>query len=228
MTVSTPARRGVATESMGSPAATRTRSSGWRDPRLVVGIALVAVCGLLGALLLGGGGSGTTVWVARDALGEGQTVSAADLVAREIRFVDQAEADRYLPADEPLPAGSLLARPVGAGELLPRAALSAAEPDPVLEVPLAVPVDSVPVTVRAGSVVDVWVTPDPAGAERGTLESELVLSQVRVLELGRVGGSLGAGGTRQVVVGVGPGQEANLPTALARVAAGSVVLVRTP
>src|SRR4051812_4756282 len=41
-------------ETAASPAATRASRSRWRDPRLVVGVAVVAVCGLLGARFLGG------------------------------------------------------------------------------------------------------------------------------------------------------------------------------
>ena len=199
----------------------------------MVGVALVAVSGLLGATLIGGGDAPAGVWAARSALSAGQTVSASDLVRREVRFADQRDADRYVAADATLPDGTVLARDVGAGELLPRAILSGGSGRAVVEVPLSVPAEALPLTVAPGSVVDVWVTPDPAlapTAERGPHdgESSLAFSGVRVLAVSRSGGALGPTATRQVVVGVEPGQEDTLPASLAMVARGTVVLVRRP
>lgn len=223
MTVSSSSRR----DELVSPDASRHRVSAWRDPRLVVGIALVALCALLGATLLGRGDGAVGVWATRTDLADGQRVAAEDLVRREVGFVDQADADRYLPADESVPEGLLLSRPLGAGELVPRSAVSAGEPEESVEVPLSVPTDSVPSTVGVGSTVDVWVVPDP-GLEPRSVQAEaaLVLDDVRVVELARLGG--GIGGTRQVVVALDPGQEDTLPSALARITQGAVVLVRTP
>ncbi|MGN6575495.1 MAG: hypothetical protein ACTHKG_07400 [Nocardioides sp.] len=214
-----------------SPPATRHRAAVWKDPRLVVGVALVAVSALLGAVVLGGGRATSTVWAARAALVEGQTLAAEDLVRREVRFADPADRDRYLSAEQPLPRG-VLARDVGAGELLPVAALGTGSAQEVVEVPLAVPADAVPATVRTGSVVDVWVTPDPAldagaGAQE-VAQSALVFGRVRVLEVSRGGGALGPRTTWQVMVGLTPAQEKALPEALARLARGSAVLVRRP
>jgi hypothetical protein len=225
-----PRARGV--EVPGSPPATRHRARFWTDPRLAVGVALVAVSALLGATLLGGADATVGVWAARVALTDGQPLSAEDLVRREVRFADQADADRYVSADAAPPAGTVLARDVGAGELVPRAALGAPDRAAVVEVPLSVPADAVPATLRPGSVVDVWVTPDPAltsGTAGGEgAESALVLGRVPVLSVARAGGALGPSASRQVIVGVEPGQEDALPAALAQLARGSVVLVRRP
>ena len=155
-----PRARGA--EVPGSPPATRHRAGFWRDPRLVVGVALVAVSALLGATLLGGADATVGVWAARDALARGQTVGPDDLVRREVRFADQADADRYVSAGSPLPDGAVLLRDVGPGELLPRAALGAGRGAGQVEVPLSVPAEAVPATRATGSVVDVWVTADPS------------------------------------------------------------------
>ena len=196
----------------------------------MVGVALVALSALLGAVLLGGGQASSAVWAAREAMTEGQPVAAGDLVRREVRFDDPADRDRYLSAETPMPEAAVLARDVGAGELLPVAALGAGSPQEVVEVPLGVPADAVPGTVRRGSVVDVWVTPDPAldpGADGSApARSALLFGRVRVLAVTRGGGALGPRATWQVIVGVTPAQEKALPEALARLARGSVVLVR--
>ncbi|MBA2465641.1 MAG: hypothetical protein H0V42_11815 [Nocardioidaceae bacterium] len=223
MTVSSPNRR----DELASPDASRHRVSAWRDPRLVVGIALVALCALLGATLLGRGDGTVGVWATRTELAESQDVTAEDLVRHELRFAEQADADRYLPADQPVPEGLVLSRPLGAGELVPRSAVGAGTPEQSVEVPLSVPSDSVPSTVGVGSSVDVWVVPDrELDARTVQAEAALVLDDVRVVELARLGGGLG--GTRQVVVALDRAQEDTLPSVLARVAQGVVVLVRTP
>ncbi len=219
-----------ATESLpGSPRATRHRGSAWRDPRLLVGVVLVAGSALVGATLLSGEET-VDVWATRDALTAGEPVRADGLVRREVRFADQADADRYLTADQPLPVGASLTRDVGAGELLPRAAVAPDQRTTVAEVPLRVAGEAVPLTVRAGSVVDVWVTPDPslAPADDAAGPARLVLEAVRVLAVSRGGGALGASAERQVIVGLDATQERGLAGALGDLARGEVVLVRTP
>lgn len=227
MTVGT----GDVRDQLSSPEARRHRVRAWRDPRLVVGVALVACSGLLGLTLLGGDEELVGVWAAPTALTEGHRLSADDLVRQEVRFADRAAADRYLSADGPLPAARVLSRSIGAGELVPRAALAVDPAEQLLEVPLSVPVDAVPSTTRVGARVDVWVTPGPGAspAAPGARESEsvLVLDGVRVVELPRTGG-LGSGGSRQVVVALEASRETDLSWALARIARGAVVLVRTP
>jgi hypothetical protein len=216
-----------ATELPASPRATRHRVSAWRDPRLLVGVVLVALSGLLGAMLLSGDAT-VAVWATRDALAEGEPVRSDALVRREVRFADQADADRYVAAADPLPGGATLSRDVGAGELLPRAAVAPDLEAPVVEVPLRVAAEAVPATVGAGSVVDVWVTPSPdrATATDADQAARLVLSDVRVLAVSRGGGALGAAAERQVIVGLDQAQESGLASALADMAAGDVVLVR--
>jgi hypothetical protein len=213
-----------------SPSATRATRSRWRDPRLVVGVVIVAVCALLGATLLGGSDATVGVWATRRAMNAGENLAAADLVRRDLRFADQRDADAYLSSERPPPAGATLARPVGAGELVPRGALGTAGSGSLTEVPLSVDTEAVPLTLRVGAVVDVWVTPDratdasSAGDGAAAPRSELVFDDVAVLSVPRTGSSLGPTATRQVIVGVGRDQQSRLPTALAALAGGTVLL----
>jgi hypothetical protein len=213
-----------------SPAATRPRRRTLKDPRLLVGIALVALSVLLGARLLAEADDTVQVWAARSRLLPGQPVAAGALVPREVRFAGQADADRYLDASGDAPAGLTVTREVGAGELLPRAALAGDEQAGALtELPLSVPAEQVPDTVHVGSVVDVWVTPDRS---RATLadnppgEAVRVFRGVTVVAAPRGGTTLGPSATRQVIVGVTRGQAARLPTALAQLSAGTVLVTR--
>jgi hypothetical protein len=79
-------------------------------------------------------------------------------VVRRVRFADDADLASYVTTDEDLPADLRLVRGVGAGELLPRAALGGADRDAdTVELPVAVDAEQVPPAVAAGSVVDVYL-----------------------------------------------------------------------
>ena len=78
------------------------------------GIALVAASVLVGARLLGGADDTVEVWSAGADLAAGQPVTEADLVARRVRFGDEADGDRYLRVGDRLPDDATLSRAVGA------------------------------------------------------------------------------------------------------------------
>ncbi len=215
--------RGPSTVS--TPPARRPAPATWRDPRLIVGVVIVAVSVLLGAQVFERADDTVSVWAVRGDLRSGTTVEASDLERRDIRFTDSRDADRYLPAGSALPEGTTLVRDVGAGEMLPRAALGRTGAEPLVEVPVAVAAEAVPATVGTGSVVDVWVTPD-AGAGDAEVESVLVFDDVVVVAAPRTGSALGPSSTRQVIVGVDPAQEDGLAGALARAATGTIVITK--
>jgi hypothetical protein len=197
----------------------------WRDPRLVVGVVIVAVSVLLGVQLFNRADDTVSVWAVRADLRSGTTVGADDLEPRDVRFSDAQDADRYVPADSPVPGGTTLVRDVGAGELLPRAALGESGSSSLVEVPVAVAAEAVPATVGTGSVIAVWVTPDRApGDDEG--ESVLVFDDVVVVAAPRTGSALGPTSTRQVIVGVAAEQEDGLAAALAQTATGTIVITR--
>jgi hypothetical protein len=212
---------------VGSPPATRIRSSGWRDPRLVVGVAIVAVCVLLGGTLLDRADDTVGVWALRSAMTRGQPIDQADLVRTEVRFASVSAADRYVSAGDRVPMGAKLTRDVGAGEFLPREALSTADTRPVTAVPVSVDSEAVPATVVPGSVVDVWVVPDPGVASSRAhqhADAVLVFHRVAVVSAATSSTSLGPSATRQVIVGLAADQTADLATALSALEAGTVVV----
>lgn len=203
-----------------SPPALRGRRPSWRDPRIAVGVLLVAGSVLLGARVLAGADDTVAVLAARGPLVAGQPLEPDDLAAVRMRFGSDADADRYLPGDTSLPDGVVLLRPVGAGELVPRAALDAAGAEPLAELPLSVDPGRVPTGVRAGSVVDVWVAPaadSGAGPER-------LLEEAPVLATSRAAAT-GPGGLRQVVVGVPADDEPQLTRVVARLGGDAALVV---
>lgn len=203
----------------GVPAAVRATRPGWRDPRLWVGVAIVAASVVLGARLVGGADDTVPVWTVRADLGAGDTVAGDDVVARRVRFTSSADADRYLSARSPLPSGARLSRDVGAGELLPRSALAVGADTALTQVTLQFQGAGVPTGLQQGDHVDVYVTSVKAAqpsAVRPTtvkpgsaddLGAVKALTAVLVLDVGRSAQSLAGGGGELVTVGVPAGTD---------------------
>ena len=201
-----------------APPAARAGRPGWRDPRLWIGVALVAASVLAGARLLGGADRTIEVWAASGDLAAGQPVSEDDLVARRVRFAEGGDAERYLRVGQELPDDATLGRAVGAGELVPSGALGAAGAG-LLEVPIRT--ETIAPNVEAGSVVDVWVTPaDRAG------DAVVVLDDVVVVAVPREGEAFGPGSDRQVLVGVEDRDKAGIGPALAAAHDGRISITR--
>ncbi|MFB7889162.1 hypothetical protein ACFCZ3_14075 [Cellulosimicrobium cellulans] len=209
--------------------AVRLRRPGWKDPRLLVGIVVVALSVALGSWAVSTASRTVTVYAAGAALTPGTTVTAADLRAVEVRLGTQT--DRYLLAADGLPDEAVVLRTVAAGELVPASSLGAAAD-------LAVRAVAVPVTtglserIVAGAAVDVWYVPEApptAGAEPGTAagdeppQPELLVEGVTVAQVDEGEGTLVVGGptTVHLLVGVD-----DLPAVLAAVAGdGTIALV---
>ncbi len=194
-----------------APAAQRADKPGWRDPRLWIGVALVAASVLAGARVLGSADDTVEVWAAADELAAGQPVTEADLVVRRVRFADDSDADRYLRVGDGLPTEATLGREVGPGELVPVAAFGEESVDR-LEVPIWAPDVAVPAGIGPGTIVDVWVTPSGETRRRS---AQPVLDDVVVLAAPGGEGAFGPGGDRQVLVGVDPSSAEGIGLALA-------------
>ncbi|MEP7736298.1 hypothetical protein ABKW28_01465 [Nocardioides sp. 31GB23] len=196
------------------PSAVRSRRPGWRDPRLWVGVALVAGSVVLGARLLAAADDMVTVWSAGSDLGVGQRLEPDDLVAQRVRFDDARAVAGYLGADDELPADATLVRPVAAGELVPAAALGSAQDSGRVELPLSVDPERLP-DLGAGMTVDVYLlaTGRDADGRRIELDPGPVLADVTVVDAGTPDGGFGSSGQRRVVVAV-PEDDADAYVAL--------------
>lgn len=189
------------------PAATRSSSPGWRDPRLWIGIAIVAASVLVGVRVLAGADDTVAVWVVADDAGQGETLSVDDLVSERVRFADADQLARYFTLDDPLPDELRLLRALGAGELLPRGAIGEPQADESVEISLPVAPLLVPPAVSAGSVVDVYLSDRAVGADLGGRQGEPTstapaLREVSVVDAPAAGESFAASGDRQVVLAV--------------------------
>ena len=111
--------------SPGVPAAVRSSPPGWRDPRLWVGVAIVAASVLVGVRVLAAADESVAVWAVAADVGAGDRLGEADLVTTRVRFTDGEALERYFTVEDTLPEDLRLLRGLAAGELLPRAALAA-------------------------------------------------------------------------------------------------------
>ncbi|UUZ60156.1 hypothetical protein [Nocardioides sp. B-3] len=187
------------------PTATRAQPPGWRDPRLWIGVAIVAVSIIAGARILGGADDSVTVWAAARDVAPGDTVGEDDPVSTSVRFGDSADLDRYLRTSVPLPDDLRLIRGLGAGELVPAAALGSGEAAETVIVSLAFPHELIPTNIGAGSVIELLVIPDDsAGGDKDvTSEPTTVLSDVVVIDAPSGADSLGSVSRgRQLVLGI--------------------------
>lgn len=201
--------------------AQRASSPGWRDPRLWIGVALVAVSVVAGARVVGGGDETVAMWSLRSDMAPGDQVTPSDLVTSRVRFSNPADVERYFTAADTLPVSRHLLRGIGAGELLPRSGLGDSDLDTV-QVSVSVPRSLLPPAVATGATVDLWIT--PAGSEKGE-GAKRAAESVVVVEAPSVSSDLSGSATdRQVVLAV-PDDENDLAKILAASSSGRLMLV---
>jgi len=212
------------------PPALRGHRPAWRDPRLWIGIVLVAASVVVGARVLASADHTVQVWAVAGDLGAGQRVQPDDLVAQRVRFTDSDALRGYFTVDDELPADRELTRSVGKGELLPRAAVGSSGETGLVEVPIAVEPELVPPDVESGDVVDVYVvapiSADAEGKEQEPPPSGPALTAATVVAAPQLESSFGTSGKRQLVLGVGGDAAPAFFALLARYDAPSLTVVR--
>jgi hypothetical protein len=203
-----------------SPAARRVRRPSWRDPRLGVGLLLVAGSVALGSWVVADAGRGERFYAAAEALTPGETLTPATLVVVEARLGDAAAA--YLRADAPPEEGAVATRVVAEGELVPASAVGSVADVGVR--PVGVPVDGpLGSAVTPGSAVDLWATTPPAtgvGVPATPAEPRLVAGALVVAGVVE-DDDLFSAGARTVVEVLVP--DAELPAVLAAVAGDAAI-----
>jgi hypothetical protein len=205
------------------PAARRLTRRRWRDPRLWVGLVLVAASVVAGARVLAAADDTVGVWVlARDVV-SGAPLTSDALAVRQVRFTDDATAAQYLPASTRVPGGLVLARDVSAGEMLTRDSLTTSR-GTAFELPVVVGPGGAPEDLQTGDVVDVWVGPQAGSGE--SAPARPMLTAVPVVSAARSAGPLGEAATRQVLLGVDEDAPESLGPLLGQMSSGTVVLVR--
>lgn len=144
-----------------APTAARLRRPGWRDPRLLVGVALVAASVVLGATVVSSARGTAPAYVAAHDLVPGDAVTPADLRAVDLNL--GGATTRYLTVEHPPAVGAVVTTVVHAGELVPVSAVGTADQVDLRAVSVAVG-GTLSERVRTGAAVDVWFVPKATGA----------------------------------------------------------------
>ncbi|GAA4696768.1 hypothetical protein GCM10023226_39090 [Nocardioides nanhaiensis] len=194
-------------------------------------MAIVAASVVAGSRVLASADDTVAVWVVGQDAAAGTQLEAGDLQSRRVRFADDADLARYVPVEETLPAELVLTRGVGAGELLPRAAIGSAEESDRAVLRIAVPEEQVPAAVGAGAVVDVYLLdesgePAEGGQDAAADPGEPVLAEVGVLEAPGPGEAFSGTGNRTLDVAVTEEQARAWFEARGRVVAPVVAVVQ--
>lgn len=220
------ARIGAMTD-LPAPTASRVRPPSWRDSRLVVGVLLVLVSTVLGALVVARADDRVPVWAAKGPVAPGQRLTEADVVRVDVLLGDGAAT--YLSAAAALPADTFALRDLRPGELVPSSAVGGPDRVDVQQVALLADATSAS-TLTRGSVVDVYVNRPTSGTTVGTPTFEGPERALEAVAVVRVAGEDdvlgGATETRAVHVMVPRGEVQSL---VADVDAGArITLVPVP
>ncbi|MEP6695545.1 MAG: SAF domain-containing protein [Pseudonocardiales bacterium] len=179
---------------LASPPARRLRQPSWLDVRLVLGVLLVLIAVVLGGRIVAAADSSTRVWAVRGDLAAGTTLTNGDVQVVRVRLFD--DAGRYLAATSS-PAGRTLSHSVGAGELLPRAALTTQAPGRLVSLP--VPAGHLPDTLRRGQRIDVYATTKATGSATAG-RTDRILAGVAVQTVRTPHAGLSGGGADYAVL----------------------------
>ena len=181
-----------------APVAARLRRPGWRDPRLLAGIAMVAASVLLGSWAVRTAQATVPVYVTRAALVPGDRVSAQDLAVVDVRL-GTVNLDHYLRADLPIARDVVAVRAVGRGELVPASAVGSADDLDLRPVSVTLPRtpsdDVVP-----GALVDLWFTPPAPDDDAEPAQPRELAGGLTVAEVSAPSGAFGSSGGSAVQV----------------------------
>lgn len=195
----------------------RLRPPRWRDPRLLVGLALVVICMLGTWQLVARAAQTVSVWAAGAPLAPGTALREDHLTVVEVKLPQNAA--RYISAEQAAPLGMVLLEPLGEGELIPQRVLAAPDQLSGRVVSLQIP-GTLPPGVQTGSRVDLWA------AERGDdSEPVHVLADVPVVLVDSGGTEFGASRTTRLDLLVTPEDLPDVMRVLARDAHLTVVSI---
>ena len=210
-----------------TPTASRLRAPSWRDARPLVGVLLVLVSTVAGAVVVARADDRVPVYAAKEQVAPGQRLTDADLVRVDVLLGDGAAA--YLPADRPVAGDSWSLRELRPGELIPVEAVGPAAEVEVQQVALLVDATSAS-ALAAGSVVDVYVNRPKAGTTVGLptyAGPERVLEAVSVVRVAGEDTVLGASAETRAVHVMVPRDD--VPSLVADVDLGArITLVPVP
>jgi hypothetical protein len=205
-----------------SPAARRVALPSWLDLRLVLGVLLVLGSVLLGAKVVSSARETYPRVTARHDLAAGTILTAQDVTLARVQLPGHGDG-LYLPRVEQA-VGKQLARPVSAGELVPRAALGEVAAQTTVTVPLDA--QAAP-ELRKGERIELWLSTSSCAST--VLLADVTVQAVRADPDQAFGDG---GGAQDVVISVSPALADRVVQALAfdqaRLRAGVLVGAAPP
>ncbi|WP_159619631.1 hypothetical protein [Ruania rhizosphaerae] len=207
---------------MTTTTSTGLRRPSWRDPRLGLGVLLVAGSVALGSWIIGEANRTVEVYAAPEVLTPGEALAVEDLAVVQVGLA--GAQDLYLLPGQ-LPEEELvITRTVHAGEIVPVSAVGPAAGVDVRTV--AVPITTaLAETIAPGSQVDLWVTMPDDDASAGAAaagEPELLVEAVEVAAIAEDTSLFAGPGTMQAHLLV---DVADLPGVLAATSADAPIAV---
>jgi hypothetical protein len=127
----------------------------WFDPRLAIGLVLIAasVAGVLG--IVSSADASVQVLAAREALAPGDRIDTSDLIATSVRL-QSVDGLYLLPGDVP-EDGLVVTRAVGEGELVPASAVGAKAGLGLASVVVTIN-GQLPGAITPGATADLWAS----------------------------------------------------------------------
>lgn len=192
--------------SLPTPTARRLTKPSWKDTRLLIGILLVLLSVVVGALAFRAADDRVGVWAATGSLTPGETISESDLKRVDVQLGDGAAT--YVRSDQALPEAAVVDRALRPGELLPRSAVVSPLDLEVQRVPVRV--DPVSLTnVTKGSRVTVLAPQSSEPTQDGRRSDapptyEVFARRVTVHALPRTSGGVMGSGTGSAAILVVP------------------------
>lgn len=206
-----------------SPPATRLRRPRWSDPRLLVGVLIVAGSIVGGARVMAAADDTTAIWSVNGDHRAGTPVDPDTLRSVDVHLGEPG-TQRYVPASEPVAPGQVWARDVHAGELLGVEATHAPGTRAVGQLPLIVAPGALPGDLTRGDRVAVWVSAPPSSGK--ATRAQLVLDGMRVLSVSTAPGAMGGSNGYRVLLALERDRPDRIGAALGAISAGEVTLVR--
>lgn len=166
--------KGVTMSGTSGPTVGRLKRPSWRDPRLLVGLVLIAIAVVAVSAIVGAADRTAPYYTATAVLTPGTVLKESDVTVTHVRVGDGV----YVSADGEAPWGSVVTRVVGAGELIPAGAVASSAQVNVRAVAVHT-TSPLAADVTRGSIVDVWLTTDTADGPVSTpVAQALVVSQI--------------------------------------------------
>ena len=165
------------------------RRPAWRDPRLIVGLALIAVSIILTTSIVSAARGGATVYRATLAILPGDVLGSHNIAPTRL----DVDTSVYATADALAP-GATVSEEVAAGEILRVSSIADTSAATARRLVITVS-DSLPASVQAGDQLDLWSVQQSSGVQsgQGAVHLGVRATLVRVLEQTT---SIAAKGTR--------------------------------